>query len=133
MNRRQLMVGLVFASVFGGIVALGGYKLFEKESPSFIQAPLNNKVQFSNYLDDSTYIVPEGLNFVYAAELVTPGVVHIKSTMPESSNRNPHRSPFEEFFGDPRGNRGPQEPPQSAGSGVILLRQWIYCYKQPCH
>ena len=120
MNRRQLMVGLVFASVFGGIVALGGYKLFEKESPSFIQAPLNNNVHFSNYLDDSSYIIPEGLNFVYAAELVTPGVVHIKSTMPESANRNPHRSPFEEFFGNPRGNRGPQGPDQSAGSGVIL-------------
>ncbi len=81
MNRRQLMVGLLFASLFGGIVALGGYKLFEKEAPSFIQSPLNNNVQFSSYLNDSSFTVPAGLNFVYAAEIATPRVVHIKSTM----------------------------------------------------
>lgn len=123
MSRRQLMVGLLFASLFGGIVALGGYKLFEKETPSYIQSPLNNNVQFSNYLNDSSFIVPAGLNFVYAAELVTPRVVHIKSTMLATANNNQRRSPyddmFRDFFGDPRG-QGQQRPAQSAGSGVII-------------
>ncbi|MCK5370392.1 MAG: Do family serine endopeptidase [Cyclobacteriaceae bacterium] len=124
MNRRQLMVGLLFASLFGGIVALGGYKLFEKETPSFIQSPLNNNVQFSSYLNDSSFIVPAGLNFVYAAEIATPRVVHIKSTMSPTASNNPHRSPyddmFRDFFGDPRERRGQQRPDQSAGSGVII-------------
>lgn len=124
MNRRQLMIGLLFASLFGGIVALGGYKLFEKETPSYIQSPLNNNVQFSNYLNDSSFIVPAGLNFVYAAEIATPRVVHIKSTMSPTARNNPHRSPyddmFRDFFGDPRERRGRQRPSQSAGSGVII-------------
>lgn len=124
MNRRQLMVGLLFASLFGGIVALGGYKLFEKENPSYLQSPLNDNVQFSNYLSDSSFIIPAGLNFVYAAELVTPRVVHIKSTISSSARKNPHGSQFDDmfrdYFGDPRDNRGQQRPEQSAGSGVII-------------
>ena len=124
MNRRQLMVGLLFASLFGGIVALGGYKLFEKETPSFIQSPFNNNVQFSSYLNDSSFTVPAGLNFVYAAEIATPRVVHIKSTISPTASNNPHRSPyddmFRDFFGDPRERRGQQRPGQSAGSGVII-------------
>ena len=124
MSRKQLIVGILFASIFGGIVALGGYKLFEKDEPSFIQVPQNNPVQFSNYLNDSSFIVPEGLNFVYAAELVTPRVVHIKSTVTSTSRNGQQRSPFDEylrdFFGDPRDFRGQQRPEQSAGSGVII-------------
>ncbi len=124
MSRNQLIVGLVFASLFGGIVALGGYKLFEKENPTYIQSPQNSKVQLSSYIEDSSFIVPAGLNFVYAAELVTPRVVHIKSTISQSSEGNQRQNPYEdmfrEFFGDPRQHRGQQGPSQSSGSGVIL-------------
>jgi len=124
MSRNQLIIGLVFASIFGGIVALGGYKLFEKDNPTYIQSPLNSKVQLSSYMGDSSFIVPAGLNFVYAAELVTPTVVHIKSTVSQSSAGNQGRSQYEdmfrEFFGDPRQHRGQQGPAQSSGSGVIL-------------
>lgn len=124
MNRRQLMVGFVFASIFGGIIALGGYKLFEKEKPSYIQSSENRNVQFSNYLDDSSFVIPEGLNFVYAAELATPTVVHIKSTMSASARNNQRSNPmddmFRDFFGDPREYHGQQRPQQSAGSGVII-------------
>lgn len=124
MNKRQLLVRLIFASLFGGIVALGGYKLFEKDDPSYIQSSLNNDVKFSNYRNDSSYIVPEGLNFVYAAERVTPGVVHIKSTVPATARNNQQKSPYEDmfrdFFGDPREYRGQQRPEQSIGSGVII-------------
>lgn len=124
MNRKQLVFGILFASMFGGIIAIGGYKLFEKDKPSFIQIPQNNPVQFSNYLDDSSFVVPEGLNFVYAAELVTPRVVHIKSTVTSGSARGQSRSPFDDylrdFFGDPRDYRGQPRPEQSAGSGVII-------------
>ena len=118
------MIGILLASLFGGLVALGGYKLFEKDEPSFIQIPQSNPVQFSNYLNDSSFVVPEGLNFVYAAELVTPRVVHIKSTVTSSARNSQRRSPFDDylrdFFGDPRDFRGQQRPQQSAGSGVII-------------
>jgi len=120
------MFGVLFASLLGGVIAIGGYKLFEKDQPSFIQVPQNSNIKFSNYLNDSSFVVPEGLNFVFAAEHVTPRVVHIKSTMSASAQNNPYRSPFDDmfrdFFGDPRDNRGQQQrpPQQSSGSGVIL-------------
>ncbi len=124
MNRKQLMIGLIISSFFGGVIALGGYKLFEKDRPSVIQLPSNNNVQFSNYLNDSSYVVPEGLNFVYAAELVTPRVVHIKSTVPASARGNSAQSPFDDmlkdFFGDPRQYQQNAPEQHGSGSGVII-------------
>ncbi|NJN24968.1 MAG: Do family serine endopeptidase [Cyclobacteriaceae bacterium] len=122
MNRKQMFIGLLFASLFGGMVALGGYKLFEKEPPATFQSPIDNSFRFSNYLKDSSFIVPEGLNFVYAAELVTPRVVHIKSTSTARTSQG-SGSPedlLREFFGNPRDFHGQQGPQQSAGSGVII-------------
>lgn len=117
-----MMVGLLFASLFGGIVALGGYKLFEKEQPSSFQSPLESSVKFSSYLNDSSFVVPEGLNFVYAAEVTTPLVVHIKNTSSATAS-NGYGSPddmLREFFGQPRDDRGEPRKMQSAGSGVII-------------
>ncbi len=124
MNRRQLMVGLLFASLFGGIVALGGYKLFEKENPATIQSPQDSNVKYTNYFNDSSFVVPSGLNFVYAAELVTPRVVHIKSTVSSPSKKNLQGSQFDDmfrdYFGNPRDYHGQQRPRQSSGSGVLI-------------
>jgi len=123
MTRKQLLISFLFASVFGGLVALGGYKLFEKDQPTYIEAP-SRTVKFSSYIDDTSYVVPEGLNFVYAAEVVTPSVVHIKSTVSANNGNSQYRSPFEDwfrdYFGEPREFRGQQRPQQSAGSGVII-------------
>jgi serine protease Do len=124
MSKKQIVLSIMIASMLGGIVAIGGYKIFEKDQPTYIQAPSSN-VQFSNFMNDTAYVVPEGLNFVFAAEVVTPAVVHIKSTISASSDEQQYRSPFEDWFRDyfnePRGNgRGWQRPRQSAGSGVII-------------
>lgn len=124
MNRKQLLVGFVFAALVGGIVALGGYKLLEKDQPTYIQSSLANNVRFSKYLDDSSFTVPEGLNFVYASEIATERVVHIKSTVNADSQGESYQSPFDDmlkdFFGNPQEFRHRQGPSQSAGSGVII-------------
>lgn len=117
------MFSVLLASIFGGIIALGGYKIFEKDQPAYIEAPGRN-VQFSSYYSDSTYVVPEGLNFVHAAELVTPTVVHIKSSISASANNSQYRNPFEDwfrdYFGDPGDGGGAPRQQQSFGSGVII-------------
>lgn len=125
MSKKQFIIGMIFASLLGGLVALGGFKLFEKEQPKYNSYQPNQEVKFSSLLTDSSFTVPAGLNFVYAAELATPMVVHIKSTYarPEMSQGN-QGSPddwLKEFFGDPRGYHGqPMPKPQAAGSGVII-------------
>ncbi len=62
MSKKQFILGLVLASLMGGIIALAGFKFFntEKVYESFEQ---KQNVRFSSYLSDSSFIVPEGLNF----------------------------------------------------------------------
>jgi Do/DeqQ family serine protease len=126
MNKKQFYIGLLFASIFGGMVAIAGFKVFEKDDPPYESIGQSQNFHFSNFLEDSSYVVPEGLNFVYAAELVTPTVVHIKSFYEGNAQGYAYRNPFEDmfrdFFGDPGQDQSPREPrqQQSAGSGVII-------------
>ncbi len=126
MDKKQIILGMIFASLLGGMVALGGFKLFEKEQPRYDSFQTNQNVKFSSFLADSSFTVPAGLNFVYAAEHTTPTVVHIKSTYGQPKvNEGPHGGPIDDwmkdFFGDPRRYHGqPRPPQQAAGSGVII-------------
>jgi len=124
MNRKQFVIGLVFASMLGGLIALGGFKLFEKETPRYESVDQGQPFHFSNLLADTNFAVPDGLNFVYAAEMATPCVVHIKSSYDQSAQtfRSPFEDMFPDFFGNPRGAPRDQEPrrARSAGSGVII-------------
>lgn len=119
----KFIIGILVASIFGGLVALGISRVYNKEALPYEYSQQNNGVHFSNFLADSSFRVPEGLNFVYAAEMVTPCVVHIKSTVTASARGDAYRNPFEDmfrdFFGDPRGAPAPRQQ-QSAGSGVII-------------
>ncbi|MEO9803457.1 MAG: Do family serine endopeptidase [Reichenbachiella sp.] len=126
MDKKQFFLGMIFASLIGGVVALGGYQLIKEEQPASIIQSSNQPVRFSNYaFDSSAMVVPEGLNFVYAAKAVTPGVVHIRSTFSGTASNSGGSSPFDqyfrEFFGDPnRGGQGQQRPSMGSGSGVII-------------
>ncbi len=128
MSKKQFIAGIVFAAFFGGLIALGGFKLFEKEQPRYDTYQANQNVKFTSLLSDTSFTVPDGLNFVYAAEVTTPTVVHIKSTYsaPDVSQGYPGGGPMDdwlrEFFGDPRKfHQGqPMPKPQAAGSGVII-------------
>lgn len=124
MNNRQFFIRMVLASMLGGGIALGGYQLVKDEPVKVIQAE-NQPVRFSNYdLDSSAMIVPEGLNFIYAAKVVTPGVVHIRSTFEGSSRAGQGSNQFDEyfrqFFGDPHGGQPQQRQSMGSGSGVII-------------
>jgi Do/DeqQ family serine protease len=126
MSKKQFFFGLLFASLFGAILAIGGYKLFEREQQNFETVERGQNVHFSNFLSDSSFTVPDGLNFVYAAEAATPCVVHIKSTVqsPTAQGRgyggqSPFEDMFRDFFGEQPQQRSPR-PAQASGSGVII-------------
>ena len=65
MNKKQFILGLLLASVFGGLVALGTYSLLGgKEEYDSIEQRQNS--YFAKYVTDtSKIVVPEGLNFIY--------------------------------------------------------------------
>ena len=72
-----------------------------------------------NFLADSNFSVPDGINFVYAADRVKPGVVFIRSIY--NGSRQSRNSLLEDFFGDPyHGDRDADRPSRSSGSGVLI-------------
>ncbi len=120
MNLKQFFLGLLLAAVLGGFIAVGAYRLFfpHRTYESFEQI---QNVRFSSYLRDSAFTVPEGLNFVYAAERIRPTVVHIKTrlSIPSTPAQGEEggEDPFKDFHSSPFHNPSPRE---SAGSGVII-------------
>lgn len=117
---------MVLSSFLGALIAIGGYGLFFDQGRPLQPAPSSGSgypVNFTNYVFDSTdFVVPEGLNFVYAAKQATPAVVHIKTTFSGGSisqGHNPMDDFFRDYFGD-RYDRSPKQPGQGSGSGVIV-------------
>lgn len=125
MSNRKMFLAMILSSFIGGAIAIGGYTLLAPASPTQGPTPVSNPnpVSFTNYeLDTTNFVVPEGLNFVYAAKSATPAVVHIKTTYRASGGAT-HRNPMEEFFRDyfgERYDRRERSPGQGAGSGVIV-------------
>lgn len=131
MNKKHFYFSVILAALIGGLVAVAGFYLTkENRSQELDNLRARQNVSFSSYLDPEEFIVPEGLNFVYAAEKTTPAVVHIRSKFDASAgtaqNRQQFRHPFEEMFPDMFGApgqspRGQQRAPRGAsGSGVII-------------
>ncbi len=84
MSRRALVIVVFMAALAGGLIAVGSYSLFldERESePTYKSISEHQKMTLTNY-DSSPLpdvIVPDGLNFINAADVATKAVVHIQS------------------------------------------------------
>ncbi len=113
-------IGLSLLTAFvGGAVAIGAYKLVEKNENNGLSFEDKQKVYFAN--NPSPSVSSAGaVDFTQAAAAVTPAVVHIKTTYSGSargSQRSPMEDMFEDFFGGRPQSRGPQ---MASGSGVII-------------
>jgi Do/DeqQ family serine protease len=114
MNKKNFIVAIVIASLIGALVALATYKIVDPQEEKYNSIQERQSVRLSKYsIDDAS--VPDGLNFVQAAELVTPGVVHV--TITKQASQGYYINPFEELFGNP--SRPPGEQ-RGSGSGVII-------------
>lgn len=126
MKTKQFIAGMTLSAILGGGIAAGSYKLLDNNTVYAFQEQLQPQVRYTSDLRSSTPIVPEGLNFLKAAQSATPAVVHV---MTEYSTRNTasrggDMDPFlREFFGDrmPQEQRQmPQGVQRGSGSGVII-------------
>ncbi len=113
-------MAMVFSSIFGGMIALVGYSIVVPKETIIQQTTERNPLALTNYVfDSSDFIVPEGLNFVFAAKHATPSVVHIRTRYSSQSGaRSPFNDLFREYFGDR--NNGGQNFSRGAGSGVVI-------------
>lgn len=128
MSKRQFFATTITSALVGGMVAVGSMFAFQDDNNmSLNEFRERQNVRLTSYLESGDFTVPEGLNFVYAAETSTPAVVHIRSTYDASSTqRVPSGHPLEEMFGDMFGDRMPSPhqrggiPQGATGSGVIV-------------
>lgn len=121
---RRIGITLLTA-VFGGAVAIGGYKLFENKQFDNMTFEEQQKVFYAKNSSGEMISSTGNPDFTQAAAAVTPGVVHIKVSTTQRGGQVGGGSPFdmfEEFFGVPRQRRAPAQPrqAQASGSGVII-------------
>ena len=107
-------ITLVFVSMFGGLLTLGGYKMFiEKDHEQLTveqssDFPVYVPTTATNSLNDTSVIAP---NFVEAAEKSLDAVVHVKNTSIVTAPMTMQ----DLFFG-----RNSQRAQVGTGSGVII-------------
>lgn len=127
MSKKNVYFAMVLSSFLGAALAIGGYSLVLEPQRVEQVTPVSGSSPVSltnNYVFDTTaYVVPEGLNFVYAAKQATPAVVHIRTeytaSASEYASRNPMQEFFKDYFGD-RYERSDRSVKQGAGSGVVV-------------
>jgi Do/DeqQ family serine protease len=80
MNKFSYFLSLIIASLLGGVLTLVGYKTFFEVPQVQLPNPKQD-VQLTSFNKKAieNFTVPEGLNFLLAAEKVTPAVVHIRT------------------------------------------------------
>jgi len=122
MNSKQFFSGVIIGAVVSTIIVLLSMPIIIELNAKNETIEQKQNVSYTNYSDSENikYNVPDGLNFINAANIVKEGVVYIKST---STGRN-RNSLFNQFFTDPdessRSRRRRDMPFSSSGSGVIL-------------
>lgn len=112
---------IVFAAFLGGAVAIGAYKLLERNDDGYSLTDKQNMMFANNPVKISS---AGTVDFVQAAAAVSPAVVHIKTTYNPSASSQQRvgggmSDMFEQFFGG-GGGRRPAVPRAASGSGVIL-------------
>lgn len=123
MKTKQFLLGVALSAVLGGGVAVGSYKVLENDEMQLQGEQQFPTVRYTSDMRSSSAVVPEGLNFIKAAQVSTPAVVHVMTeySVRSSDSYSNQMDPFlREFFGDGFGQRVPRGPQMGSGSGVII-------------
>lgn len=120
MQMKKIGLVVLLAAFLGGAVAIGAYKLLERNTDDLTLTEKQN-MMFAN---SPVKISSTGaVDFVQAAAAVSPAVVHIKTTYASKSSDVQGfgmEDMFEQFFRGGGGGRRLNIPRASSGSGVIL-------------
>ena len=117
MNKKQFFLGIILAALIGGLVALAGSS-FLSTPQSATNFTEKQNTSFVNWLADEKFTVPDGLNFVAAAQQVTPAVVHVTSSITTQGHSG--MNPMEEFFGFRNPRESVPREGRGFGSGVVI-------------
>jgi len=129
-NRRQFLISLTVVALLSSSVSLCSYRcLSTQQTTTITNEPTvlpQAAIQLASLSADASPL--QEPNFVYAAQLATPAVVHIKArreatTTSMSGANSPLDRLLREFFGEglelgPREYKSPSQ--QATGSGVLI-------------
>jgi Do/DeqQ family serine protease len=108
MKRYILIFAIITAACIGGMVGAIVTLKYLDFAPSYSSVSERQKLVLANYQTDTTYRVPQQLDFLSTAKKVIAGVVHIRTSYgPGEFSFNPLQNYFE-------------SPVHSSGSGVII-------------
>ncbi len=135
MKKQQLLINII-ALLVGGLGVLGAQRFFyaqEQKATLYQPYAVPAQVRLSSLPIDSGAVVSRPANFINAAEIATPAVVHIKSkyehkVRQHAKSGTPLDELLKEFFGDRFFNADPDQkredrkiqPSYASGSGVII-------------
>jgi len=109
MKRSILILTVMLAACVGGVLgAMFTLKYLDFSTASYPSIETRQQSVLTGYTSDTAYNVPKGMDFLAAANKVTSGVVHIRTSYgPGDFSVNP----LEQYF---------DSPSRSSGSGVII-------------
>ena len=109
------LVQLILAGLIGGAIAFGAFKVFDKDTVIYEQVPTAQQYQ---PVSNTQYNF--STDFVTAAEVANPAVVHIEAENKAYRNygKRQSRSYGGDFWGF--GRRRGEQPQAGTGSGVLI-------------
>ena len=119
LNRSKWM-GLLLAGTMGGVVSLSAFALFTRISQNdTIESKQQKSAQLARYAGLNA--VP-AFDFAGVAEVSTPAVVHIKTSIGNATSERRESNPMDpfDFFSNPGFRFENPMPRAGSGSGVIL-------------
>ncbi len=130
MTKKRFVASITAAALLGGSITLGGYQLISPQQGKTGIAYEPSIGQQTIHLTNLTTATnrTEEPNFIHAARIATPAVVHIKARYEAKVIQAPRtNTPFDQFFREFFGeglDSGPREyksqPQHASGSGVII-------------
>lgn len=110
MKRTSILIAVIFLVTFiGGILgSIFTVKYLSDSIPTYQSIDARQNAIFSAYSRDTTYDVPQDVNFLLASQKVVPAVVHIQASYGSGSFS---LNPLEMYY---------QQQERSSGSGVII-------------
>ncbi len=119
LNKSKWM-GLLLAGSLGGLVSLGAFAVITRISgDNTIELKQQNSAQLARYAGLN---VQPAFDFAGVAEVSTPAVVHIKTSVGSVASERRESNPMDpfDFFGNPGFRFENPGPRAGSGSGVIL-------------
>lgn len=111
---KRFWIGILASALAGAIIALIGGRWL-----GGLQGSTINKIAYR--YKDTAVAIPVGMNFVYAAEMAVPAVVHIRTAHTKKVlSLNQENGTLEEMFRHFHGKSW--SPRASSGSGVIISK-----------